>query len=232
MNLQLFTAKKNPSKKALTAIISGTILTGLTALPAHAATVFINEIHYDNAGSDLNEGVEILAEANTNLDGWSIQFYNGDNGSIYRMNRLNGIVSDFGNGFGVLEFLIAGIQNGPADAIALVNDLGELVDFISYEGVVTGTEGPALGITSVDIGIAEDGATMQNWSIQRVGVGDAASLDASDFGWIKQQYSFGEFNVGQTITTSTVPIPAASWLFGSALIGLYGNSRYRRSKRL
>ena len=35
-------------------------------------TVFFNEIHYENFGVDIKEGVEIAGPAGTNLDGWKL----------------------------------------------------------------------------------------------------------------------------------------------------------------
>jgi hypothetical protein len=45
--------------------------------------VFINEIHYDNTGTDVGEGVEIAGTAGTDLTGWSIIPYNGNGGVSY-----------------------------------------------------------------------------------------------------------------------------------------------------
>ena len=39
--------------------------------------VFINEIHYDNTGADVGEGVEIAGPAGTNLACFRIYLYNG-----------------------------------------------------------------------------------------------------------------------------------------------------------
>ena len=36
------------------------------------ATVFINELHYDNGGTDAGEAVEIAGPAGTDLTGWSV----------------------------------------------------------------------------------------------------------------------------------------------------------------
>jgi hypothetical protein len=44
--------------------------------------VFINEIHYDNTGTDVGEGVEIAGTAGTDLTGWSI-IHNGNGGVSY-----------------------------------------------------------------------------------------------------------------------------------------------------
>lgn len=36
----------------------------------NAQSVFINEIHYDNAGTDTGEAIEIAGPAGTDLTGW------------------------------------------------------------------------------------------------------------------------------------------------------------------
>lgn len=58
-------------------------LTILLATFGSAQTVFINEIHYDDASTDSGEGVEIAGPAGTNLTGWTIIPYNGSNGQAY-----------------------------------------------------------------------------------------------------------------------------------------------------
>ena len=89
------------------------IIIGLSlVVTVNATPVFINEIHYDNAGSDLNEGVEIAGPANTDLSGWQLVLYNGGNGQPYSTISLAGIFSDLMSGFGVLSFAYSGIQNG------------------------------------------------------------------------------------------------------------------------
>ena len=47
------------------------------------APAFINEIHYDNAGGDTGEFVEIAGAAGTDLTGWKIVLYNGANGATF-----------------------------------------------------------------------------------------------------------------------------------------------------
>ena len=121
------------------------------------ATVFINEIHYDNNGTDVGEFVEIAGVAGTNLTGWSLVLYNGNGGAAYSTTDLSTfIIDDEGNGFGAfsVSFPSNGIQNGSPDAIALVNN-GTVVQFLSYEGTLTGVGGAANGITSTDIGVTE-----------------------------------------------------------------------------
>jgi hypothetical protein len=48
-----------------------------TALAAAMPAVRISEIHYDNAGTDVDEAIEISGPAGTNLAGWSVVLYNG-----------------------------------------------------------------------------------------------------------------------------------------------------------
>ena len=43
----------------------------------------INEIHYDNAGGDTGEFIEIRVEAGADISGLSVELYNGSNGTVY-----------------------------------------------------------------------------------------------------------------------------------------------------
>ena len=140
--------------------------------------VFINEIHYDNAGTDVGEGVEVAGPAGTDLTGYTITLYNGNGGGSYNTTSLTGIIPDEGSGFGTLCFSISSIQNGAPDGIAL-DDGAANVQFLSYEGTFTATDGAAAGITSTDIGVAEDGGTQIGESLQLVGVGSTYA----DFSW-------------------------------------------------
>ena len=83
--------------------------------------IFINEFHYDNAGADEGEFVEIAGPAGTDLTGWSVVLYNGNNGAMYGTLPLSGVLADLGQGYGTLVVPAPGIQNGSPDAIALVD---------------------------------------------------------------------------------------------------------------
>src|SRR5262245_35760837 len=143
-------------------------------------TVFINEIHYDNVGTDTGERIEIAGPAGTDLAGWSIVRYNGNtpaNGLVYTSpagpGPLSGVIPNQQNGFGTLSFTYAsdGLQNGPSDGFALVNPANVVVQFLSYEGSMTAGNGPAAGMTSTDIGVAEGAATAVGFSLQLAGAG-------------------------------------------------------------
>ena len=159
------------------------------------ANVFVNEIHYDNAGSDTGEAIEIAASAGTNLDGFSLVLYNGNGGGVYNTTPLAGVIDDQCQGFGFLHVPIAGIQNGAPDGVALVNASGEVLEFLSYEGAFTAVDGPAVGLLSEDIGVAESSSTAVGESLQLSGDG----TDAAAFTWVAPAAStFGAANNGQT----------------------------------
>jgi hypothetical protein len=190
---------------------------------------YINEFHYDNSGADQAEYVEISGLAGSDLSGWHLDFYNGTNGRIYSSWSLSGVIDNEGTGFGALSFSgSASLQNGPQDGIALVNDLGELMQFISYEGTLVATEGAAIGVTSEDVGLTEGGSVPVGYSLQLTGLG----ADSDDFSWVSSQSSFGELNVGQsyyqlipTATVQNVNEPQQLSLMSLALLGLLANRR-------
>ncbi|TGX53934.1 hypothetical protein E5A73_07300 [Sphingomonas gei] len=170
-----------------------------------AANVFINEIHYDNAGADSGEFVEIAGAAGTDLTGWKIILYNGANGQSYSTVTLTGALANQQNGFGTrgITYPVDGVQNGSPDAIALVDPNGVVVQFLSYEGVFTATNGPAAGLTSVDIGVSEGSTAPVGGSLGLVGSGTTYA----DFHWAAiGDDTVGGVNVGQTFG-SAAPQP-------------------------
>ena len=144
------------------------------------AQVFTNEIHYDNSGTDLNEKIEIVGLAGTNLSGYSIVLYDGSTGQTYASAiNLSGIIpnqcSIGGKNLGtvVIDVLVTtgfSFQNGGSfpDGWALMNG-ATVVELLSYEGTFTATNGPAIGVTSSNIAALEDGTGTANGSIQRTG---------------------------------------------------------------
>jgi DNA/RNA endonuclease G (NUC1) len=128
--------------------------------------IFVSELHYDNAGGDENEAFEVSGPAGASLDGWRIVLYNGNGGASYGEIALSGALPDCGPGRG-LVFPFSGVQNGSPDGFALVDPSGTVVEFLSYEGTVDATDGPAAGLTSTDIGVAEGSGTGADESLQR-----------------------------------------------------------------
>jgi len=139
---------------------------------------FISEIHYDNSGSDQGEFLEISGPNGTDLSNYQLVAYDND-GLMDDDDILIGILGDDGLGCGSAAFTKSDLssqyfENGP-DAIALINTTtSTVVDFISYEGTITAQDGPANGITSTDIGVAESSSTPIGASLQKT---DAAWVE-------------------------------------------------------
>ncbi|NER13702.1 T9SS type A sorting domain-containing protein [Leptobacterium flavescens] len=169
-------------------------------------SVFINEIHYDNAGTDVDEAIEIAGPAGTDLTGWSLALYNGSNSSVYNTINLSGVLTNQQNGFGTLVEVLPsnGLQNGAPDGLALVDNNGIVIQFLSYEGSITAANGPASGMSSTDIGVSETSGTPVGNSIQLTGTGS----EFTDFSWQAEVAStYGTVNAGQTFSApSSTPL--------------------------
>ena len=74
----------------------------LIPLFSYSQTIFINEIHYDNDGGDVNEGIEIAGPAGTDLSSFSLILYNGNGGAVYNTEALSGVIPDLQNSILVL----------------------------------------------------------------------------------------------------------------------------------
>ncbi|MCH2490227.1 MAG: proprotein convertase P-domain-containing protein, partial [Flavobacteriales bacterium] len=179
------------------------VLFMVTSFLCSAQSVFINEIHYDNASTDVGEFIEIAGPAGTDLSGWQLELYNGSNGTVYDTEALTGTIPDEGAGFGALSFPITGIQNGAPDGVALINGSSAVVQFLSYEGSFMATAGTANGMTSTDIGVEEGSGTAVGESMQLQGTGNTYS----DFTWASDlAESPGAINAGQTFNGANAPV--------------------------
>jgi hypothetical protein len=189
------------ARRALVATLTLSLLAGFaTVAPVAASTaVFINEIHYDNTGTDAGEAIEVAGPAGTDMTGWSIVLYDGSGGAPYDTDALSGVIPNQQNGMGtvVLSYPVNGIQNGAPDGIALVNGT-TVVQFLSYEGAFTAVGGPANGMTSTNIGVSETGSEPLGQSLQLQGAGFAYE----SFTWAAPASStFGAVNANQAFST-------------------------------
>ncbi|PIB35181.1 hypothetical protein BFP72_07115 [Reichenbachiella sp. 5M10] len=169
--------------------------------------VFVNEIHYDNASSDVDEAIEVAGTAGTDLSGWSLVLYNGNGGAVYHTAALSGVLPNQDNGYGTLGFAIGGIQNGSPDGVALVDDEGHVWEFLSYEGAFVAVGGPADGMMSTDIGVTETSSTPVGFSLQLIGAGS----ESADFEWSTPvAQTQGAVNAGQSFGGVIVEPPVLS----------------------
>ncbi len=125
----------------------------------------INEVDYDQTGTDSAEFIEIWnpTSATVDLSGYTVRLVNGSNNAQYASITLSGsltagqylvLASNATLGAlnnGALEIAFAGttnlIENGAPDAIGLFNGT-TAVDVLSYEGSVTA--GMVTGVGTVD----------------------------------------------------------------------------------
>jgi cytosine/adenosine deaminase-related metal-dependent hydrolase len=128
---------------------------------ALGAGLVLNEIDYDQAGSDTAEFLEIYnpTALAVPLQGLSLQTVNGNGGAVYGEYDLTDAGAELApGGFlvvgnaamlanvpdGVLTMVLPanGLQNGAPDGVLLVDADGEVVDSVAYEGNMDGvTEG-------------------------------------------------------------------------------------------
>ena len=148
--------------------VAGSMNLHVNPVTTPPSAVHVSEIHYDNAGTDVGEAIEIEGPVGTDLTGYSVVLYNGDGGAAYGTAPLSGVLAATcaDRGVFVINYPANGIQNGSPDGIALVNGAGTVVEFLSYEGVLTATGGPAAGMSSFDIGASENSAAI-GLSLQR-----------------------------------------------------------------
>ena len=151
-----------------------------------AQNAWINEIHYDDPGADINEFLEVVIEnpASYNLGLFKVELYNGSNGTFYDTKTIDNFTVGSSNGnFKYYTYLYPsnGIQNGSPDGIALSYN-GTLIQFLSYEGAFVAVGGTADGSTSTDIGVSETNTDASGVSLQLIGPLIAGS-HYTDFTW-------------------------------------------------
>lgn len=149
--------------------------------------LLINEFHYNNIGNTNGQVVEIVGSAGLNLNIFRLSIYNGVNGQELDSVPLYGILDDEGQGFGAIGFSIPTpafpINGGfalifsAANSVLFDRDFNPI--FISYGGSFAATDGPALGLTSMDVLVTENSGTPINFSIQLTGTGQSLS----DLSW-------------------------------------------------
>ena len=170
MSRQPFAARPLLRRTAATSVIA-LCAAGLTVTGAQAAapiTPFISEIHYDNGGTDAGEAVEVHLPPGTTSAGLQIVLYNGGTGATYDTDALPAVTAPAdAPAVAVIQYPVNGLQNGAPDGLALLDGAGLVLEFLSYEGTMVATNGPAAGQTSVDIGVSETGSEALGLSLSR-----------------------------------------------------------------
>ena len=171
----------------------------------YGQNAWLNELHYDNFGTDVGEFLEIVIEnpGSYTLSGFTVSLYNGNGGAVYNSKTLNDFIVGNTNGnytFYYYVYPVNGIQNGEPDGLSL-DYQGTVIQFLSYEGTLTAEDGPANGLTSTDIGVSELGEIGE--SLQLSGTGS----QYSDFFWVDPAPETpGELNNNQAFGTASAVI--------------------------
>lgn len=179
---------------------------------------WINEIHYDNNSTDVNEVIEIAVKdaGSYDLSLMTVELYNGSTTNSYDTRTVSPDYTTGSTSGGIALYFfnytaVGGIQND-TEGIALDYN-GNLIQFLSYEGTFTATGGVADGIASTDIGVSESGSG-SGTSMQLVGTGN--SYD--DFTWDGAvAASAGTANGSQVLPVELVEFTAKSNESGATL---------------
>jgi len=203
----------------------------ITVVDASADHIWINEFHYDNTSTDLGEFVEVAVRSGPafNPADYTLTLYDGGGapyGSVIGLESFTASAPFTISGspstvtFYTFSFPTNGIQNGPADGLALTLDPGPntVVQFISYEGSFMATSGFASGAVSVDVGVSEPGTALGT-SIGYIGTGDRAA----NFSYaLISDDTPGAVNAGQTLRAVAVGVPESGNSAGLLAISTLG----------
>ncbi len=163
----------------------------------------INEFHYDNAGTDTGEAIEIRVSTGGDVSGLVVELYNGNGNAVYASYALSDATMTTDGTWDYYVIDASGLQNGSPDGIALSNG-GVLIEFLSYEGTMTGVGGAADGVTSLDVGVVEGTATPEGTSIQLLDDGTWATEVEETFGAANDGSGGGDDGGGGTDPEPTI----------------------------
>ncbi len=176
---------------------SATVRTALGSLAlAFSATTFaqvtINEIDYDQPGSDTAEFIELYnaGASVVNLSTYSLELINGNNDTSYGTVALGNVDIAAGEFFVVCANAdnvancnlegFSSVQNGAPDAVALL-DGGSVIDAVSYEGDVAAPYVEGSGVGLVDDSGGGAGGPNDFKSIARFPDGGDTNVNNVDF---------------------------------------------------
>ena len=212
-------ASSDASTPTVNVEISGSVATG------PVAAVWINEVAYDDTLSDdQQEFIELCGPAGLSLQGWRIELWNGNPFDV--TNYGSHTIGDFtlpddtlGYGFYVMvtsDSIVPGdeqaeidnIQNGPADAIRLVDAGGATRHFFQYETdwCTNFPPGPPDDLTW-------QSHTSSNYTSLQLG---GEGSERTDFAWEWMLFSPGAVNSNQVLPEPALALAAGVFC---ALIG-------------
>jgi hypothetical protein len=192
------------SMATVTATLGSSMSQATLTITSQVSGLVINEVDYDQPGTDSAEFVEIFngSGAPINLTGFTLYLVNGSTNTTYTAVDLGpaGTIAP-------LQYLVVGtagvtvqggalsvlltpatnaIQNGAPDGVALVDtNNNKLVDSLSYEGSITAATITGLGTVNLVNGnptpVADDNNTPNAGALCRFPDGARTGDDATDW---------------------------------------------------
>ncbi len=161
------------------------------------ATPYISEVKY--LGGPSQDFIEIAVDAGTDVSNLQVVVYHPD-GTVRSTNLLGAVVNTIaGRDIYVIDTATSGTFDGlhKYGGVALYDSTGAgtVYQFVSFDdnaATITATEGPAIGLTSTDIGLA----------------GSGVSLETTDYG--------ATYHTLTPPTSGTIPCFVAGTLIGTA----------------
>ena len=161
------------------------VVSGVSPVCEPPPTLVINEINYDETGTDVDEFVEIknTGAGAVDLNGMKLILVNGSTGSPYVTVVLNNVMLAAGDYYVVGNSGVANLdqvgwasntmQNGAPDGVRLTTSDDLVIDQMSYEGDMSTTEGTSAGTDpgdeiGVGLGRIPDGADTNDNSVDFV----------------------------------------------------------------
>lgn len=152
--------------------------------------VVLNEIHYNNNSTDINEFIEVAVPVNAGLDAsdYAVTLYNGNGGMSYDTESLDNFVLGISDAnYDYYTWNPVSIQNGNPDGFS-ISKKGGHCEFLSYGGLFIANDGPAVGINSSEILVSENDLTPEGVSLQLI-----------DGNWVGPSLqTFGTTNINAT----------------------------------
>lgn len=197
------------------------ILGCILCMSTYGTAQYISEFHYDNVGADEGEFIEVvfLNPQPGDLSLFRIYIYNGSDSMVHDDRSIEDILPNCELDSCFYVWTKQSLLQNDTEAIALVY-VGDpdtsVLEFISYEGVIEALDGPAMGMTSEDVGVVETGTTPVDWSIQ---------LDSTGT-WITGPATPGSINPIELLTFTGKFLPEEEgvlleWLTASELNNKY-----------
>ena len=190
-----------------------------------SATPVISELFYDASGSDAGLAfVELFGAPGESLDGLVLEGVNGGSGAVYTSLTLSGVISTDG------VFVIGDDAGGGATSVAGADFLGDVDYQNGPDSVVLRDASGILDAVGYGNFTASDIFTGEGSAAPDPAAGSSIArfnplLDSDD-----NSVDFvilAEPTPGSVPVVSSVPLPAAIWLFGSGLLGVISVSRRR-----